>query len=106
MSTSFSKYDLYSKSKVRVDVEKVKPYYLSLIEKVNAAIEHRQANYSSSLLPPASFLDFFLTQIMLLQYFPAKLKWYLLQTAEAIRKDYPTEDWLHLTGLIHGIFLS
>lgn len=29
-----SKYDLYSKSKVRVDVEKVKPYYLSLIEKV------------------------------------------------------------------------
>ncbi|KAK8551264.1 hypothetical protein V6N12_039912 [Hibiscus sabdariffa] len=30
----FNKYDLYSKSKVRVDVEKVKPYYLSLIEKV------------------------------------------------------------------------
>lgn len=29
-----SKYDLYSKSKVLVDVEKVKPYYLSLIEKV------------------------------------------------------------------------
>ena len=29
-----SKYDLYSKSKVRIDVEKVKPYYLSLIEKV------------------------------------------------------------------------
>lgn len=29
-----SKYDLYSKSKVQVDVEKVKPYYLSLIEKV------------------------------------------------------------------------
>lgn len=29
-----SKYDLYSKSKVRVDVEKVKPYYMSLIEKV------------------------------------------------------------------------
>ncbi|KAF5190624.1 Inositol oxygenase [Thalictrum thalictroides] len=29
----FNKYDLYSKSKVRVDVEKVKPYYLSLIEK-------------------------------------------------------------------------
>ncbi|CAL5439212.1 unnamed protein product [Camellia sinensis] len=28
-----SKYDLYSKSKVRIDVEKVKPYYLSLIEK-------------------------------------------------------------------------
>ncbi|CAN4126381.1 unnamed protein product [Withania somnifera] len=29
----FSKYDLYSKSKVRIDVEKVKPYYMSLIEK-------------------------------------------------------------------------
>jgi len=29
-----SKYDLYSKSKTRIDVEKVKPYYLSLIEKV------------------------------------------------------------------------
>lgn len=28
---------------------------------------------------------------------------HLLQTAEAIRKDYPNEDWLHLTGLIHGI---
>ncbi|CAL5321236.1 unnamed protein product [Camellia sinensis] len=28
-----SKYDLYSKSKMRIDVEKVKPYYLSLIEK-------------------------------------------------------------------------
>ncbi|KAK0597396.1 hypothetical protein LWI29_024881 [Acer saccharum] len=29
----FNKYDLYSKSKVQIDVEKVKPYYLSLIEK-------------------------------------------------------------------------
>ncbi|XP_028123841.1 probable inositol oxygenase [Camellia sinensis] len=29
----FNKYDLYSKSKVRIDVEKVKPYYRSLIEK-------------------------------------------------------------------------
>ncbi|KAL0303664.1 UNVERIFIED_CONTAM: Inositol oxygenase 1 [Sesamum radiatum] len=28
------KYDLYSKSTVRVDVDKVKPYYISLIEKV------------------------------------------------------------------------
>lgn len=27
---------------------------------------------------------------------------HLLQTAEAIRKDYPSEDWLHLTALIHG----
>ncbi|CAM6126522.1 unnamed protein product [Calypogeia fissa] len=29
----FNKYDLYSKSKVRVDVEEVKPYYMALIEK-------------------------------------------------------------------------
>ena len=29
-----SKYDLYSKSKVRINVEEVKPYYLSLIQKV------------------------------------------------------------------------
>ncbi|KAL5978245.1 Inositol oxygenase 1 [Asimina triloba] len=29
----FNKYDLYSKSKVRIDQEKVKPYYMSLIEK-------------------------------------------------------------------------
>ncbi|CAL5411303.1 unnamed protein product [Camellia sinensis] len=29
----FNKYDLYSKNKVRIDVENVKPYYLSLIEK-------------------------------------------------------------------------
>jgi inositol oxygenase len=27
---------------------------------------------------------------------------HLLQTAEAIRKDHPDEDWLHLIGLIHG----
>ena len=27
---------------------------------------------------------------------------HLLQSAEAIRKDYPNEDWLHLTALIHG----
>ncbi|KAK7848188.1 inositol oxygenase 5 [Quercus suber] len=32
-SQIFSKYDLYSKSKVHVDVEKVKPYYESLIKK-------------------------------------------------------------------------
>ncbi|RWW27665.1 hypothetical protein GW17_00007899, partial [Ensete ventricosum] len=31
---------------------------------------------------------------------------HLLQTAEAIRKDYPDEDWLHLTGLIHGLLNS
>ena len=29
---------------------------------------------------------------------------HLLQSAEAIRKDYPNEDWLHLTALIHGMF--
>ncbi|CAI9114248.1 OLC1v1014924C1 [Oldenlandia corymbosa var. corymbosa] len=28
---------------------------------------------------------------------------HLLQTAEAIRKDYPHEDWLHLTALIHDL---
>ncbi|XWS60771.1 hypothetical protein CRYUN_Cryun07bG0065500 [Craigia yunnanensis] len=26
---------------------------------------------------------------------------HLLQSAEGIRKDYPNEDWLHLTALIH-----
>ncbi|KAF5935364.1 hypothetical protein HYC85_026493 [Camellia sinensis] len=34
----FNKYDLYSKSKVRIDVEKVKPYYLTLIEKVSTTL--------------------------------------------------------------------
>ncbi|GAB4854352.1 Inositol oxygenase 1 [Ancistrocladus abbreviatus] len=29
----FNKYDLYSKSKIRVDVDQVKPYYMSLVEK-------------------------------------------------------------------------
>ncbi|KAK6135980.1 hypothetical protein DH2020_030252 [Rehmannia glutinosa] len=28
---------------------------------------------------------------------------HLLQTAEGIRKDYPNEDWLHLTALIHDL---
>eukprot|EP00250_Pteridium_aquilinum_P023102 c261_g1_i2 orf=402-1091(+) len=28
---------------------------------------------------------------------------HLLQTAEAIRRDYPNEDWFHLTGLIHDL---
>lgn len=27
---------------------------------------------------------------------------HLLQSAEAIRQDYPDQDWLHLTALIHG----
>lgn len=32
---------------------------------------------------------------------------HLLQSAEAIRKDYPNQDWLHLTALIHGtIFIN
>ncbi|KAF5942995.1 hypothetical protein HYC85_020637, partial [Camellia sinensis] len=34
----FNKYDLHSKNKVRIDVEKVKPYYLSLIEKVSTTL--------------------------------------------------------------------
>lgn len=29
---------------------------------------------------------------------------HLLQTAEAIRRDYPDQDWLHLTALIHGTY--
>ncbi|PIA42877.1 hypothetical protein AQUCO_02000375v1 [Aquilegia coerulea] len=28
---------------------------------------------------------------------------HLLQTAEAVRRDYPNEDWLHLTALIHDL---
>ncbi|ONK70031.1 uncharacterized protein A4U43_C05F29540 [Asparagus officinalis] len=28
---------------------------------------------------------------------------HLLQTAEAIRRDYPDEGWLHLTALIHDL---
>ncbi|MCV2423786.1 inositol oxygenase, partial [Paucibacter sp. DJ4R-1] len=28
---------------------------------------------------------------------------HLLQTAESIRKDYPNQDWLHLTALIHDL---
>ncbi|KAH1135798.1 hypothetical protein GLYMA_05G224500v4 [Glycine max] len=28
---------------------------------------------------------------------------HLLQSAETIRKDYPNEDWLHLTALIHDL---
>ncbi|KAF5199201.1 Inositol oxygenase [Thalictrum thalictroides] len=30
---------------------------------------------------------------------------HLLQTAEAIRKDYPNEDWMHMVGLIHGTLI-
>ena len=41
----FNKYDLYSKSKVRIDVEKVKPYYLSLIEKVFKLSTLRISNF-------------------------------------------------------------
>ncbi|KAL0317194.1 UNVERIFIED_CONTAM: Inositol oxygenase 1 [Sesamum angustifolium] len=28
---------------------------------------------------------------------------HLLQSAEAVRKDYPDQDWLHLTALIHDL---
>ncbi|TKY60788.1 Inositol oxygenase 4 [Spatholobus suberectus] len=31
---------------------------------------------------------------------------HLLQSAEAIKKDYPNEDWLHLTALIHALYFS
>lgn len=31
---------------------------------------------------------------------------HLLQSAQAIRKDYPLQDWLHLAALIHGIYIS
>lgn len=27
---------------------------------------------------------------------------HLFQTAEAIRRDFPDQEWLHLTALIHG----
>lgn len=36
-----SKYDLYSKSKVKIDLEEVKPYYLSLIGKVSERLVRR-----------------------------------------------------------------
>ncbi|KAD5317405.1 hypothetical protein E3N88_17351 [Mikania micrantha] len=45
----FNKYDLYSKSKVRVDVEKVKPYYLSLIKKKSSDGENSFVKRSCSL---------------------------------------------------------
>lgn len=38
----FNKYDLYSKSKVRINVEEVKPYYLSLINKVRMYVSYLQ----------------------------------------------------------------
>ena len=31
---------------------------------------------------------------------------HLLQSAEAIRRDYPDEDWLHVTALIHGNLIN
>ncbi|URE14324.1 F-box protein [Musa troglodytarum] len=49
----FNKYDLYSKSKVRIDVEKVKPYYLSLIEKLNlGGLSLRQDDTATSFTQP------------------------------------------------------
>ncbi|KAI8026416.1 Inositol oxygenase 4 [Camellia lanceoleosa] len=44
----FNKYDLYSKSKVCIDVEKVKPYYLSLIEKFLYRLSMSSSSKSSS----------------------------------------------------------
>ncbi|TXG68775.1 hypothetical protein EZV62_003710 [Acer yangbiense] len=182
----FNKYDLYSKSKVQIDVEKVKPYYLSLIEKVyagdsphlchgvlsNSALPsssiypcswHQWSNANkettNTLLPALRVLrtcttrdygaeserqkeveNFYrINHINQTYDFVRKMReeygklnrvkmsiWeccellndvvdesdpdldepqieHLLQTAEAIRKDYPDEDWLHLTGLIHGM---
>lgn len=51
-----SKYDLYSKSKVLVDVDEVKPYYQSLIKKV-------------TFFPSrASFLNFLTLLVALILY--------------------------------------
>jgi len=72
---SCSKYDLYSKSKVLVDVEKVKPYYMSLIEKVNLLFYF----ILSLLLLMYIYMwgSYFLwIWPLALQYFPAKLRWW------------------------------
>ena len=72
---SCSKYDLYSKSKVLVDVEKVKPYYMSLIEKVNLLFYF----ILSLLLLMYIYMwgSYFLwIWSLALQYFPAKLRWW------------------------------
>jgi len=69
--SSCSKYDLYSKSKVLVDVEKVKPYYLSLIEKVGTFILFCRC---CCLYIWGSY--FLLIWPLALQYFPAKLRWW------------------------------
>ncbi|KAG6434205.1 hypothetical protein SASPL_105828 [Salvia splendens] len=61
----FNKYDLYSKSKSGVDVDKVKPYYISLIKKV-------KLQRFLTLFPSSSFSY---AVIDAMQYFPPKLKW-------------------------------
>lgn len=71
-SITCSKYDLYSKSKVRIDVEKVKPYYLSLVEKVVSPFLPIE-KFKKSFLFSFKFL---LMHFSLLQYFPAKLNWW------------------------------
>lgn len=52
-----SKYDLYSKSKETIDVEKVKPYYLSLIEKVRFSLSDVAVGLAEPFLR-FSFLKF------------------------------------------------
>lgn len=47
----YSKYDLYSKSKAHVDVEAVKPYYQSLIQKVLQLTTKRQGECLLSNAP-------------------------------------------------------
>ncbi|KAL0319331.1 UNVERIFIED_CONTAM: Inositol oxygenase 1 [Sesamum angustifolium] len=58
----FNKYDLYSKSKVRVDVEKVKPYYLSLIHKHEDSrgdiLDHRFRVFSCTAAMQCCSTDF------------------------------------------------
>lgn len=63
-----SKYDLYSKSKVGVDVEKVKPYYMSLIEKVSTLVTWYGKFF-------CSMISLILLVFSSMQYFPAKLRW-------------------------------
>ncbi|KHN12417.1 Putative inositol oxygenase [Glycine soja] len=70
----FHKYVLYSKSNVRIDVEKVKPYYMSLIEKVG------MKNFSDACIlsyilfnrnkPPFSAIFCTHFSFLCLQYFP------------------------------------
>lgn len=68
-----SKYDLYSKSKVKINQEEVKPYYLSLTKKVNLYFIYiDMLNYNF-------FYFFWFIFIFPMQYFPEKLKWWKQQ---------------------------